>query len=360
MDNISKLGVERQLLLHPKIMRMEQISLAIDHSHKKDRKENRYSHSIEVANGSELMNAFISEKLGFKTDYRNVSRIIGLLHDIGHTAFSHLGEITLNKFISKKSKNKLFFDGNANNYIVIEKNNLLNIKGLPKLDKEYILASLAKHPENLYFSQNHIKEKIKKAVKSDKKYLEKYGISTSKLEKTIQCQIMDIADENCYIISDIIDSQNILSKAELIFAFREELNPEVAEELISALNTSDEKFVSILQDYYFSFTSNFTIEDGLVIPEDKDIEEIRKGLFSVNRKYVLNSIKTKKIKEKNRKLLLEVFDFYYNSSYDKYPSKYYREEAKKASSKIEKLSILRDMLGNLTDRGIKKLHKEIK
>jgi hypothetical protein len=42
------------------------------------------------------------------------------------------------------------------------------------------------------------------------------------------------------------------------------------------------------------------------------------------------------------------------------PSKFYKHEIKKAASKKERNMLIRDMLGQLTDKGIKKLYYNIR
>jgi dGTP triphosphohydrolase len=350
MTKIEKRKKVREILLIPKFLRLKQISMAIDYRLDKDRKEDRYSHSIEVANCCEIMNDSISEKLGVEIDYKNVSYIVGLLHDIGHTAFGHEGEKTLGKYSQ--------FDGNANNYIVIEKNNILN--NIKKEDRDYILASLAKHPGQLYKEQKHIKNIVQKEVKKEIEWFKRIGINMSEMKKTMQCQIMDIADENCYVVSDIIDAQNIFSNKYFAKIFRKELPEEKAEEIISALYKGKKDFVDKMQEIFFLFSENFTVENGIVVPENKDIEKIRRAFMHINKKYVIGSEVIKKIRKNNEVILNTVFSYYFNNEKAVIPSKFYRNEITRSSSKEEKNILIRDMLGQLTDKGIKKLYYKIK
>ena len=353
MTKVTKRKLVREILLQPRFLKLKYIGMAIDYSLDRDRKEDRYSHSIEVANCCEIMNDSMSEKLGFEIDYKNTAYIVGLLHDIGHTAFGHEGEQVLNSI----SKEKGFsFDGNSNNYIVIERYGILD----KVEDKDYILASLAKHPGNLYSSQGHIKSMIEASVKEDKEFIENNGLKADNMKKTLQCQIMDIADENCYIISDLIDSLNIFSYREFSRIIRKEVNKRVAQDIISAMYTSKKSFVDKMQEYFYLFSENFTIENGVVVPEDKEIEEIRKSFAKINRKYVLGNKKIKKIREQNKMVLKKVFSFYMeNKDISLVPSKFYRKELSKAKNKQEFLILTRDMLGSLTDKGIKKLYRRI-
>jgi len=177
-------------------------------------------------------------------------------------------------------------------------------------DKDYILASLAKHPSNLYDDQSYIKDMIIKSVKEDKEYLEANGLKADNMKKTLQCQIMDIADENCYIISDLIDSLNIISYKEFSRILRKELQESVAKEIISSMYKLKKAFVDKMQEFFYLFSENFIIDNGVVIPEDKEIEDIRKAFAKINRKYVLQNKKIKNIRRQNKMVLKKVFSFY--------------------------------------------------
>jgi dGTP triphosphohydrolase len=358
---IKKRMIVRSILLSKIMLRSQQISMAVDYSLDSDRKENRYTHSIEVANCCEIMNDCISEKVGFKTDYMNTAYIVGLLHDLGHTSFSHDGEVNLNQKIKLASDGKISFDGNSNNYVVIQKNDLL--QDVDKEDRDYILASLAKHPTQLYAEQDYIREIIRQQTKRELKHLKKVsGGRITSLKKTIQCQIMDIADENCYLISDIIDSLNIMSKESLATALRKEVAGEIAEKIINELFKSKNSFIDIMNELFFSFCDNFTLSsEGEVVVIDKQIENIRLGLRRINKKYVIDSSVIKEVRAKNKVILDTVFGFFISDNKDLslIPSNHYRREMKTASSKNEKLIIIRDMLGELTDKGVKKLYKKI-
>jgi len=81
MTKKEKRKLVREILLQPRFLKLKYIGMAIDYSLDRDRKEDRYSHSIEVANCCEIMNDSLSEKVGFETDYKNTGYIVGLLHE---------------------------------------------------------------------------------------------------------------------------------------------------------------------------------------------------------------------------------------------------------------------------------------
>lgn len=351
---------ERVILASKKFLRLSQISLAVDYTLQSDTAQSRYTHSIEVANAVQIMNYSISKKLGFDVNQKGAGRIVGLLHDIGHTCFGHLGEKMLNKLTLEYSNGSFPFEGNSNNYVTIEKNDLLN--GLSKESKNYILASLAKHPEELYEEQSYLEEIIKEACIEDSLYLKESGFKLdNNLTSTIQCQIMDIADENCYIISDIVDSLNILSKKDLKEILIKELPLKYSEEFVMALNKGKNEFRKYLQGYFIKFVENFNFNSkGILIPLNKELENLRLILAKINRTYVLGNKNILKLREKNAKMIEEVFRFHFENKGLYMPSSFYLNKLNSCSNNIDKLKVIRNMCGSFTDKGLKTELKRIK
>jgi dGTP triphosphohydrolase len=358
---MENLLLERKILSSKDFSRLKDISLIVDRTIIKDTAQNRQSHSIEVANTIEIMNAMISEKLGFNIDPKRLGRSIGLLHDIGHMAKGHVGERTLNEYILKYSNKEIFYDSNSNNYIKLNKNKLF--EGISLSTKRYVLASLAKHENSLYEEVSYIKKYIDIETKKELKYLKKH-MKIEKLRKTIQCQVMDIADEISYIISDIVDSANILSKKQMKEIFKRELPFEVYLKLSKTIGNKS-NFRKELDYLYFQFCDNFTInKEGIVSFINKDIEEIRISLARISKKYLLKNELILEIRAKEVIALKYVFDFYFNNlSKNKniiIPSKYYAKKFKFAKTKKEKILILRDFLAGITDKGLEKEIEKIK
>lgn len=358
MKNMETLMLEREILASKKFSRLALISLAVSFLNAKDTAQTRASHSVEVANTIEIMNLSILSKIGIDPDRLGVGRIVGLLHDIGHTAFGHEGERKLNKLSREYSEGKIRFEGNANNYITIQKNKLLD--SASKEVRHYVLASLAKHAAELYEEQESIVKILKKECKKDKDYLNQNGFNVKFLDKTLQCQIMDVADENCYIISDIIDGLNVLTEEELATIFREELPERVAEDLISSLFDGKNAFRRKMQKYHEAFCMNFTFnKSGVLVPVDERLEKIRLAMAKINVKYILGNATVKGFRENASQKIETVFRFYFeNKNAEIIPSNFYKKEFKKAIG-IEKIRVIRNMLGSLTDKGLVKEFKKI-
>jgi dGTP triphosphohydrolase len=156
------------ILGHKIFVRMKDIPMYLSNK-TRDSIRNRYSHSVEVGLSTEyLINALSLERSAdINLNFFGVAKIVGMVHDIGHTAFSHDGEVILDKLLTQASKDlktPVRFDANLNNFRRIEKYRLF--APLPDDIKRYTLASLIKrerdldkYPEYLYL-QEYLHEAI--------------------------------------------------------------------------------------------------------------------------------------------------------------------------------------------------------
>jgi dGTPase len=191
---------------------------------------NRLTHSLEVAQIAKS----IAIKLNYELEKKNyepfinpdVAEFAGLAHDIGHPPFGHFGESVLDE----KMKNCGGFEGNAQTLRLLakceKKQRKLSIgESIYGINKKtgsdervgldltvHSLASILKYDEEIpespdksrklikgyYYTEsdlvNTIKEKLTGKKSSPKKF------------KTIECQIMDIADDIAYSTYDLEDS----------------------------------------------------------------------------------------------------------------------------------------------------------
>jgi len=205
---------------HKVFVRLKDIPMYLS-KRTKDSIRNRYSHSVEVGLSTEYILNNLSARLGNDVDlnFFKVGKIVGLLHDIGHTAFSHDGEVILDKMLKKASEScdkPLRFNANLNNFRRILKYEFYD--NLPEDVRKYAFASLVKRVHELeeYPEYLYLKEYVEDAIALEEKYLASKGVIIKNTTgKTILCQVMDLADENRYRVTDIIDSLNIYSKAKL-------------------------------------------------------------------------------------------------------------------------------------------------
>ena len=213
---------------------------------------NRLTHSIEVAQIAKSIamkinsecEAFTSASEEQRIDC-NLVEVAGLAHDIGHPPFGHNGEAALNDCMKRQGG----FEGNAQTLRILarlEKRLERNIDRKDAVHKNgqdvriglnltyRTLASILKYDERIplespkneplskgyYGSEYELVAKIKKNV--DPKNIHH---SLPHGFKTIECQIMDIADDIAYSTYDLEDAL----KAEFISPLR----------LLSTLATGD-------------------------------------------------------------------------------------------------------------------------
>ncbi len=185
---------------------------------------NRLTHSIEVAQIAKSivrrLNTTESQLKDIPID-EDLVETAGLAHDLGHPPFGHNGEIALNEMMRESGG----FEGNAQTLRI-----LARLEKKITSDTDYIgidgfgedhrfglnlslrtLASVLKYDDVIpvkcdhgskvkkgyYCSESKLVEKIKDAVVGDKSF-NKF--------KTVECKIMDIADDIAYSTYDLEDA----------------------------------------------------------------------------------------------------------------------------------------------------------
>jgi len=176
----------------------------------------RLTHSIEVAQiGRSICNYLLSkEKTFLNEEYyidADLVESICLAHDLGHPPFGHAGERTLNRLMMKHGG----FEGNAQTLRLItdifyrheDKHRGMNptrafLDGILKYKASF---KSFKEPENHFIYEDQ-KEWIEFVL--NKKKLPSEISNPEKLNnfQSIECQIMDWADDTAYAINDVVDS----------------------------------------------------------------------------------------------------------------------------------------------------------
>jgi len=191
---------------------------------------NRLTHSLEVAQ--------IAKSIALKLNFEHpklpglvepdVCEIAGLVHDMGHPPFGHNGEKALNRCMEQHGG----FEGNAPTLRIITRLEKTEdpgeiFDGIGDKDKRSglnltarVIASALKYDmcipeavgENVvkgyYISEKPIVDKVK----------ELFGSVPDKKFKTVECSIMDLADDIAYSTYDIEDAfkTGFLSPLEMI------------------------------------------------------------------------------------------------------------------------------------------------
>jgi dGTP triphosphohydrolase len=399
---------EMHILGHKIFVRMKDIPMYLSKK-TKDSIRNRYSHSVEVGSGTEYVLNHISRQLGddINLNFFKIAKIIGLVHDIGHTAFSHDGEVILDNMLSKASisfSTPIRFNANLNNFRRISKYGLFDL--LPEDIKKYAFSSLIKRKEELdqYPEYLAMKDDLDYAIGLEEKYLASKGISIKNTtNKTILCQAMDLADENRYRVTDIIDALNIYSKQKLKEILVRSIHSEVRikdirklvslkigeieseqhshsdkmkikDLLILLLNQESNaktEFQNVMNSISMAFNRNFFLaQNGKLMTLDKEIEKLREDFHKVAATYLWGSKKVKNIKKPFRHYFTTVADHFINHDFktDIIDSSTYKkalilQEKQSLDDEVrrrEKLLLIRNFLGGLTNLKIIELYKKIK
>ena len=175
---------------------------------------NRLTHSLEVAQIAKGIRMQL-DKVCYNCD-TTISDLFlldaaALAHDIGHPAFGHKGERTLNMLLSPLS---LHFEGNAQNFRVLRQ--------LEKKDPEFPGLNLS-YRTLLAINKYLVREASgteKFMYAEDYDFLEDFRAS-NKLSnvRTIDVQIIELADDIAYAVHDLEDalSQNYFTIDEIIY-----------------------------------------------------------------------------------------------------------------------------------------------
>lgn len=398
---------EMDIVGHKIFVRLKDIPMYISKK-TKDSIRNRYSHSIEVGLSTEYILNHLSRELGDGVDlnFFKIGKIVGFLHDIGHTAFSHDGELILDKMLQEASASlskPIRFNANLNNFRRIQKYGFYD--NLPEDVQHYAYASLLKRKSELdeYPEYLYLKAYLKNAIIMEETYLASKGISIKNTaHKTILCQAMDIADENRYRVTDIIDSLNIYSKEKLQEIILRSITSEVRvkdirklvhlktlkipgyEEvhydkikikdlLISLLSLSSNaktEFQNTMNSISMAFNRNLKLtKEAKLVPVNEELELLRREFNKIAAKYIWGSKKVDNIKKPFNHYFITVADYFINKDFDidLIDSHTYKQalitldvsDIKEEQYTEKRLSLLRNFLGGLTNLKIIELYKEI-
>jgi len=193
---------------------------------------NRLTHSLEVG----VVAKMITEKLPIDLNL-NQEQIfnICLLHDIGHPSLGHFLEEKLNDILKDT---KYYFEGNANNFVIIEKEKInlsdktlvslvkypqelndINKKGIYSYQFANIIQMLLKEyirQQKGFLFNGYSKDNIEQINYIENKLLNKKNISNQDLKtlqskfpnqdiRTLESKIMEAADDIAYLTHDLAD-----------------------------------------------------------------------------------------------------------------------------------------------------------
>lgn len=251
---------------------------------------NRLTHSLEVAQIAHSIACKINYeyKLNINLDLVDFA---GLAHDIGHPPFGHQGEIALDDCMTDHGG----FESNAQNLRILTKiekktENMEYPAGIARNKRDMRiglnltfrnLASVLKYDsviptrnedrskefqnkpmKGYYKSEESIVKKIKEHVLQQPKY--------AKMFKTVECRIMDIADDIAYSTYDLEDGlkAGFFTPFDIVFCddkIVEKIARKASKSLNKTISESDVRnelykiFKGIFEDFYKETKSIFNI-----------------------------------------------------------------------------------------------------
>lgn len=212
--------VDRDRVLFSYAFRRLQSKTQVFQSGEFDFYRTRLTHTIEVARiARSIVDYLRSTDQLMREDFYvdpDLVEAVGLAHDLGHPPFGHIGERKLNELMKKYGG----FEGNAQTVRILTDtlwereyepkgmsptraflDGVLKYKALRKEQKKRI----GKHPDNhfLYDEQKWVRTAISEGLQKSKQLGAFWA--EKEVHKSIECQIMDWADDTAYSLHDITD-----------------------------------------------------------------------------------------------------------------------------------------------------------
>ncbi|MFV9931664.1 MAG: dGTP triphosphohydrolase [Francisella endosymbiont of Hyalomma asiaticum] len=211
-ENFSAFRRDYARVIHSSSFRRLQAKTQIFPSFENDFFRNRLTHSLEVAQIAKSIAVKLNAEHQLNIDY-DLIETAALCHDIGHPPFGHNGEVALNK----KMREFGGFESNAQTLRLISHTAKKDIdqKQTFGLNLTYrTLAATIKYERLIppisdlgKLTKGYYSEEAYLVANIKHKLLEPYGVTNIDSEfKTIECYIMDVADEIAYSTYDVEDA----------------------------------------------------------------------------------------------------------------------------------------------------------
>ena len=269
---------------------------------------NRLTHSIEVAQIAKMIAIKLNDSMeffkrkGFQIN-TDIVEFAGLAHDLGHPPFGHTGEYVLNMLMKEHGG----FEGNAQTLRLlakIEKKENNHEKPIDSYGNDKrcglnltmrTLASILKYNNEIPYKRDK-DELIKGYYRSEAKLVKKIIQKVTGYDdydgdfKTIECHIMDVADDIAYSTYDLEDAlkAKFISSLDCIYA-SDELLDKISKKVSEGLKKQFgmEEVRTVLRDVFgwiFQPTKiNYDIltELGKLNPDKKIIDSYIMKMFDI-------------------------------------------------------------------------------
>jgi len=214
-DYRSPFQIDRDRIIHAHAFRKLQSKTQVFLSGEYDFYRTRLTHSMEVAQiGRSICAWLLSRGDPLKDDFYIDSDLVeasSLAHDMGHPPFGHSGERTLQELMKRRGG----FEGNAQTlHLLCETiyQNESGVKGMQPtralldgvLKYKKVYTEFATPPINhfIYDSQAPVREWVFGGAKIPGPLMRGEALNHF---KSVECQIMDWADDAAYSLNDIVD-----------------------------------------------------------------------------------------------------------------------------------------------------------
>ena len=214
-DYRSPFQIDRDRIIHAHAFRKLQSKTQVFLSGEYDFYRTRLTHSMEVAQiGRSICTWLLSRGDPLKDDFYIDSDLVeacSLSHDMGHPPFGHSGERTLQELMKRRGG----FEGNAQTlHLLCETmyQNETGVKGMQPtralldgvLKYKKLYTEFATPPINhfIYDSQGTVREWVFGGAKIPGALMRGNALNDF---KSVECQIMDWADDAAYSLNDIVD-----------------------------------------------------------------------------------------------------------------------------------------------------------
>lgn len=374
-DHRSPFQRDRGRILHSEAFRCLQAKTQIHAVGEDDFYRTRLTHSLEVAQiGSSLRAKLNEDKVGFQAvcsspNFANFSQNLTALlpsrslieslcfaHDIGHPPFGHGGEMALNY----KMREQGGFEGNAQSFRIVTqlepytKNAGMNLTRrtlLGIIKYPALLSKMApKEPKTILASRfiNLHQMKISKGLFDDDARFFDWVLAPLSVEdrthfcrikqskdpalpnltcyKSLDCSIMELADDIAYGVHDLEDAivggmvtplswqvaEQKLATCESHWI--QKMLPEMGKKLFSTHRYERKDVIGALVNYFVThvqwhelpFFTEPLLRFNAVLPDD--VKAVLNVLKDFVFQYVICDVKTQRIEHKGQRILMDLFD----------------------------------------------------
>lgn len=212
-DYRTPFAIDRDRIIHSPLFRKLQAKTQVFLSGEYDFYRTRLTHSIEVAQiGRSIVHYLISSSPLLSEDFHPDADLVEaccLAHDLGHPPFGHAGERALHNLMRSHGG----FEGNAQTLRLLTRNFYERGTGFKGMDPTLACLDGVMKYKRLYGESDEAPNHFiydDQRVYRDRVWLADTPVPTGKAAnqwKSLECQIMDWADDTAYCLNDLIDGK---------------------------------------------------------------------------------------------------------------------------------------------------------